>query len=441
VMAIDALRDSTGREDVVLWRQDLSSSLVGSGTMQTSANAITRPWGPTRYVFSENLRPVGSIGPITSVGFFYQKTQELTCVDPLTGETIWTRSGMEPGSDIFGDQDYLFVASPNREDAMVFRAADGKELGRRFVGSRQDRWITAGRHVLCCQMVDQQLVVRWFDAWDGKDVWRREFTAGSQCSLLARDALAVLEMSGKFTLLNLADGSQRFETQLAAEPQLARLYIIPGRDTCVVLTSRNETNEDATVARYRPWSPLGSDLCPEINGRVYALDVRTGQPLWPTAAEVAKLCCPLDQPAESPAVVFFQNVQPSSSATSPRPAIKGAVLCMDKRDGRQLLFDSDLAMIRTYAVTAQPQDRKITVNSNSKQLILMFTDEPVEKQSPLQFKAEPPKPDALQQVGKIAWGILQVIAKPKDPGGAEDAQQAPAAETPPPADQPAEKKE
>ena len=178
-------------------------------------------------------------------------------------------------------------------------------------------------------------------------------------------------------------------------PQLARLYVLPSRDTYLVLTSRNETAEDTTVARYRPWSPLGSDLCPEINGRIYALDMRTGQPLWPTAAEVTKLCCPLDQPAESPAVVFFQNVQPPSSATSPRPAIKGAVLCMDKRDGRQLLFDDDLAMIRTYAITAQPQEHTITVNSNSKQLVLKFTDEPVEKQPPLQFKA-PNRPSPIR---------------------------------------------
>ena len=170
------------------------------------------------------------------------------------------------------------------------------------------------------------------------------------------------------------------------------------------------------MARYRPWSPLGSDLCPEINGRIYALDTRTGQPLWPAAAEVTKLCCPLDQPSESPGVVFFQNVQPPSSATLPRPPVKGAVLCMDKRDGRQVLFDDDLAMIRTYAITAQPQDHTVTVSSNSKQLVLKFTDEPVEKQPPLRVQAEPPQPGTLQQVGKIAWGILEVIAKPKQPG-------------------------
>jgi hypothetical protein len=429
VLAIDALGQSAGRQsqDLVRWRKDLSSSLVGAGMMQVSANAITRPWGPTRYVFSENLRPVGSIGPITSVGFFYQKSQELVCAEPLTGETIWARSGVEPGSDIFGDQNYLFVAAPNQEDALVLRAADGKELGRRFVGSRQSRWITVGNMVLCCQLTDQRIAVRWFDAWAGQDVWRHEFAADVQCALLGRDSLAALEPSGKFTLLDLTDGRERFVTQLEAEPDLARLYVIPSRDAYLVLTSRREIAEDTTTARYRPWTPLGSDLCPEINGRIYALDVRTGQPQWPTAAEVAKLCCPLDQPAESPVLVFFQNVQPVSSDDSPRPAVKGAVLCMDRRDGRQLLFDDDLAMIRTYAITAQPQVQTVTVSSNSKQLALQFTAEPVDQQPPLQFKAPPPKPNVMQQMGKVARGILDVIAKPKDPAEKKQAEEPPAA--------------
>lgn len=416
VMAIDALYDASARDDVVLWRQDVSSGLASSGTMQASANAIVRPWGPTRYVFSENLRPMGSIGPITAAGFFYQKLQELICADPLTGETIWARGGMPAGSDLFGDDEYLFLAPPDHDEAIVLNAADGTMLERRFVGTRRDRWITSGRCVLHCQLVDQQLIVRWFDAWAEQDVWQRKFSAGAQCALVGREALAVLETSGQFTLLTLADGAERFTAQLDAEPQLARLHIIPSRDTCLVLASRLEPQEDASMARVRSWSPLGSDLCPEINGRIYALDMHTGKPLWPAAAEVARLCCPLDQPPESPAVAFFQNIQPPSPDSAPRAAIRGSLLCMDKRDGRQLLYDNDLPMVRSYSISLLPQEHKMLISAGAKQHVLAFTDEPVAQQPPLQFKPAPPKPDALQQVGKIARGILQAIARPKEPG-------------------------
>ncbi|MHB8970379.1 MAG: outer membrane protein assembly factor BamB family protein [Pirellulaceae bacterium] len=443
VLALDALREFTAPEDVLLWRNDLSNSLAGAGPPQASIRTIVRPWGPTRHVLSENEHAVGSIGPITPVGFFFQRMQELTCIEPLTGEAIWVRSGMAAGSDLFGDQEVLFVAAPNRDDALVLRAADGTELGRRFVGTRQDRWFTVGRRILCCQIVSQRLIVRWFDAWDQKDIWKRECAPGTQCWMPARDELATLEPAGKFTLLSLSDGSVRFETQLAPQPELARLYVLRSRDVYMVLASNGVDSEDTTAARYRPWSPLGSDLCPEINGRIYALDPRTGQPRWPTAAEVTKMCCPLEQPSETPGLVFFQNVQPPASAMAPRPPNKGAVLCLDKRDGRQVLFDEDLAMIRTYAITAQPPNHTLTVSSNSKQLVLKFTDQPLENQPPLPFKSQskPPQPSTLQQVGKIAWGILEVMAKPKKPADDPQPPPEPAAKTQPPADQPAAKKE
>ncbi len=419
VLAIDTFKSLSGSEvdSPIQWRDDLTGSVLGSiGLPQVSAHAITRPWGPTRYVLAQNLRPVGSIGPITSAGFFYQKSQELLCVEPLTGDVIWTRSGIEPGSDLFGDQEYLFVASPNLEDALVLRASDGKELGRRFVGSRQSRWITVGRSVLYVGLAGDRIAVRWFDAWTGTDLWQHRFTAGAQCALLGRDALAVYELSGAFTVINLADGTLRFTTQLAREPQLARLYVIPSRDTCIVLASRQAADEDS-MTRYRPATPLGSDLCPEINGCIYALDMQTGRPQWPAAAQVARVCCPLDQPAESPALVFLQNSQSTGAEDAPRPAVKGSALCLDRRDGRQLLYEEDLAMIRTYAITAQPADHTLTINSNTKQLTLRFTDEPFEKQPPVQFLAPPARPTAIEQVGKVARGILDAIAKPKAPEG------------------------
>jgi len=55
----------------------------GLSASPTDPRAITRPGGdPLRH--RGEPRPVGSIGPITSVGFFYQKSQELICAEPLT---------------------------------------------------------------------------------------------------------------------------------------------------------------------------------------------------------------------------------------------------------------------------------------------------------------------------------------------------------------------
>lgn len=413
VLAIDALRTTSGSDDAVLWRGELSNSLAGAGTPQTASTPIIRPWGPTRHVLAENQMPVGSIGPITTAGFVYQRMQELSCVDPLTGEPIWIRGGQRPGSDLFGDDEYLFVAVADRDDATVLRTADGTVQGTRFVGSRRDRWFTSGRRVLCCSISDNKLVLRWFDAWSEQELWRREFPADAQCWSPGHEEIAVMDRTGKFTALNVQDGQTRFETQLTAQPELARLYVIKDRERYLVLSSDKITDEDEAMVRYRPWTPIGSDQCPQIDGRIVALDAQSGQPLWSAAAEVRQLCCPLDQPKNSAGLVLLQNVQPPGTATAPRPQIKGIVVCLDKRDGRQILLDEDQSLIRTYALTVDASASVLTISTNSKQLDLRFTDEPVEKQPPLRYEPAPPPPGAVEQAGKIAKGLLQIIAKPK----------------------------
>jgi outer membrane protein assembly factor BamB len=425
VLAIDALQATTGSEEAILWRGELSNSLAGAGTTQTASTPIIRPWGPTRHVLAENQMPVGSIGPITTVGFVFQRMQELSCVDPLSGDSIWIRGGQRPGSDLFGDDEYLFVAVADRDDATVLRTADGAVLGTRFVGSRRDRWFTAGRRVLCCTISDKKLVLRWFDAWSEQEIWRREFPADAQCWSPSREEITVMERSGKFTALNVQDGQTRFETQLAEQPELARLYVLKERERYLVMSSNKITEEDEAMVRYRPWTPIGSDQCPQIDGRIIALDSQTGQPLWPAAAEVRQLCCPLDQPKNSAGLVLLQNIQPPGTATAPRPQIKGIVVCLDKRDGRQILLDEDQSLIRTYAMAVDTSANILTISTNSKQVALQFTDEPVEKQPPLRYEPAPPPPGAMEQAGKIAKGLLQIIAKPKADAKKENPQEEP----------------
>ena len=59
---------------------------------------ITRRWGPPRIVLTDtSRRPIGLAGPVTRLGVVYQKMQDLTCVDPLTGETHVGANGCGTG--------------------------------------------------------------------------------------------------------------------------------------------------------------------------------------------------------------------------------------------------------------------------------------------------------------------------------------------------------
>ena len=80
VFAVDTLLGQDSQGDVVLWRSDISNSLMLNPrtSRQLMSNTINRKWGPPRFVPSEGrLGLIGMTGPITRHGVVYQKMQRL----------------------------------------------------------------------------------------------------------------------------------------------------------------------------------------------------------------------------------------------------------------------------------------------------------------------------------------------------------------------------
>lgn len=416
VLAINTLQGEQAQGEVILWHHDLSSRLplAVRRNRPLMSRLIPRKWGPPRYVSTDESRsPVGMAGPITRLGAIYQKMSDLICVDPLSGQTIWVRSGVEPGSDIFGDPQYLFVVAPESSEARVFLTADGTELGRREVTSRAERWITLGRRVVTCRSDGRQLQIRYFDAWEQKDLWTREVDDNAQCWRPRCDELAVFEPGGNFELLQVDSGQTLVKSQLQAQADLNRLYVLPSRDSYLVVTSARSSGRNSTSVRV--FGTLGGDTCPEVNGRVYSLDRATGSPRWSTAAEVHEFLLPLDQPSRAPTLVFLRNQQTPASANEPRTIAKATVLVIDQRDGRQLHLAEDLAMIRNFKVESDMETQTVDVTTNGNNFRLRFTDQPAEEAQPVQIKGEEPKSTkAIQGIGKVAEAILEAITEKED---------------------------
>ena len=145
VFALDPLGLAGGGEKV-LWVRDLvavggDAAKVGTaGRLRVNAVFGLSP-------FAYNSLPFGSnvVGAITSRYVCLHWMQDLVAVDPLNGQTLWMRRNIPVGSEIFGDEEFVFVAPPQstpqtpgpRADAhgagqlMVLRAADGQLLGFR----------------------------------------------------------------------------------------------------------------------------------------------------------------------------------------------------------------------------------------------------------------------------------------------------------------------
>ena len=433
VVAIDMLGGSAGQDDII-WRRDLSSSsaVSRSGRRTLTHRALSRSWGPTHYILQESSRlPIGTMGPLTSAGVFCQKMRELSCLDPLTGETIWTRSDVEMGSEIFGDDEWLFVVPPDSTDAIVLHASDGTEAGRRPVYSQRERWFTHGRNVVACVGDGKQLQMRCFDAWQQAEVWNYSLDSESRCCQVGPDEVAVMDPTGKLRVIRLHDGSLAIDAQLKPEPELQQLYVQKSSAQYLVIASTLQANRPIgpTSTNVRLHNVLHAAHAPFIDGNVYAFDGRTGEAMWPEPAAIHKFCMPLDQPVESPVFVLLRHVSVTQTdAGTRRGAPTATMLCLDKRDGRELLSKDELPAIQTFEMIVRPQDALVIVALNSGNFTFKMTADPTDPQPPVQTKDPTVSLDSLGR--KIAGAILDALGsaatEPKAAAEAPEAKAVPA---------------
>src|SRR4029078_5417673 len=119
------------------------------------------------------------------------------CVDTLTNKVMWERSGVEPGSEVFGDEQKIVVIAPGEksDQAMVYSAIDGTLLDRRMVHPQDHRWATCGRNVLAWAAGEGKLVpLQLYDASNqGVGLWSKDVSQPAKGFIINGEELALLE--------------------------------------------------------------------------------------------------------------------------------------------------------------------------------------------------------------------------------------------------------
>jgi outer membrane protein assembly factor BamB len=384
VIAFNLLEDAQPAGDSMLWKEDMDHTLDGNLGRQIRVNQLPQhnPWGDPRYFAAgSNSKPIGRFGPLSEHGVCIQRRSELVCVNPLTGEAIWTRENIEPGSDIFGDDDYIIVIPHEGRQAMVLGALDGSLVGYRDVPSRSNRWTTLGRRILSFRQEGRAMKVRMFDPVEASsNDWERSYAVESKGCIVERDKLAVMEPSGKFTLVSLEDGKPVIDTQLAAPKSLQSIQVLASADQYLLFTN-SSFRENGSVT----YQPPGIPEAPLVNGHVYAFHRDTGKQMWPSPAYVEQWGLPLDQPTGTPVVLLMRR----EVRTSGQQRNVLAVMCLDRRDGSLIFEKNDLAANAgtandKYTLEANPTASAVDLVLPYIRISLNFTDQPEPPQPPIE---------------------------------------------------------
>ncbi len=385
IYALDPWKAS-GNSSPVLWSQDLSETATDNGgNVVFINNGIDRGF------------PANPFGPVNARYVCFQRRRNIVAVDPATGEPLWVRQDIPPGSEVFGDEQYMLVLSPRSDEASVYRATDGQLLGtRKLPGLKSDEdpfgggGVRVGNGGLSNSGIDfvGRSILTWeqgggnngrvlslFDPWRQQAVWpSRTFVSGALVSLVGSEAVGVLEPGGHFVLVALADGRTIADLKLDVrrDIQATDLHVTRMGDQYIVLVNDNRVQRNEIENTQQP---QGVTCYPVRRGRIYALDLK-GKPAWPAPCDVDHQQFLLSQPGRLPVLLFATLHYPVGA----RQTMRTSLVAVDRRDGR-IVYDKDLSgPLRWMGVEidGDPAGKSVRILTNSEIVKLTFTDKPIQ---------------------------------------------------------------
>ncbi|HMO87452.1 MAG TPA: hypothetical protein PKC18_21275, partial [Lacipirellulaceae bacterium] len=216
ILALDTRKLGDDEADVVWQAYPAGRFLAASTRPSAMARVWSRRTSPSVYhlTWSERKRApglaammIGGLGPVTPYGVVLQEQRQLRLADPLTGETIWARTDIPAGCELFGDDDLVLAASVQEGQVYVIDARDGELVGRRKLPPTP--WLlTSGRNV--CHVIenpaskDAKKVLRIVDVVSGEELFVAKYNDTVRMTTLEPNLVAVVEAPDRAALAKVA---------------------------------------------------------------------------------------------------------------------------------------------------------------------------------------------------------------------------------------------
>ncbi len=400
IVALDALSGVAGEGEALWQAYPLGRYPVA---LRRNARSSTRRRDLVYYSWSDRKRAtlmagavVGALGPATPLGVVFQEQDSLRCVHPVSGETLWKRTDVPAGCELFGDQEFVFAADVDKREAYVVRMIDGQLMGKRKLP--EFPWmLTSGRNVAKIgfnTVRDKRTVyLSVTDVWTNKELFLAEYGIDARMANVEPHAVAVYETSGKFQLIDVRTGKLIVNQQLEPLAKLRSIETLSSGDQLFVMVS-SQVLQQEHIPVLRPDYPI-------VNGLVYAFDKNTGEPLWPAPAVIRDRGIALSQPSDLPLLIFVNREMKRDTSGG---GSKLRLLCLDKQTGQAVYRNDglpDTADGRFRIRLERSGTPSVFVEMSAGEVRLTWTDQ--------SRPPQPPANDDLESSRKIAdrglWGV------------------------------------
>jgi outer membrane protein assembly factor BamB/TolA-binding protein len=314
----------------------------------------------------------------------------LEVVEPLTRKVLWTRKGIAPRTQIYGDSRYLLLVQmdPYKKPVatQLLRAVDGMpvegspDIGRTLQAIKFYR-IYGSMVLLMEGGGDQPRSLRMLDLITGKDLWKREYDAKAiPIKSLSSDWCGFIKPSGEAEVLEVKSGKilatlQIDKKNLAADLQpCVSAQLFADADRFYLTLDRGGAS--ASSGAMRQQMNNNSMRAVSVNGPIYAFDRTSGKRLWYYGDGLGLFenqMMVLEQFADLPVIIvsgLVTNQQTKQAAQS--------VIIVEKARGR-LLMDKQVQYTGQFFQSLKVNMDSGTIEINRSNLQVMISADDVQK--------------------------------------------------------------
>ncbi len=377
----------------ILWERNLTGgSRINLGPQAPPQLVVDPRDGSVQVIYQDGWKQrLGQAGPLQGSVICLQTRDGLEAVDPLTGNTLWKRADVAPHTELFADDQFVYVVEFNGDGTpslgRVFRAADGVTFrdAPNFAPQYEKRVHAPGRTLLLSEKNPAGgLTLRLYDIVAGRDVWSQSFAARSLVLQSEDPNLAgVVELDGTVHVFDLTSRQEILHTEKGFDFLNRKTGIDPASlanvqqvsllaDSRMIYLACNGPPDPKLAAFGGVWTNLmpGTGLrALPVNGRVYAYDRARGE--FKHYVQAANQMLVLERFTELPVLIFTAKYQTMAGG---RPAVdqKATVLVADKRNGKTLLGPLEQNFQQFHALTVDERARTIEMTATDLRVLIQL---------------------------------------------------------------------
>ncbi len=323
---------------------------------------------------------IGMIAAANADYTCYFSRRKIILISTRTGKTRWTHENVDKETRILGDDDFIYLVTPNRVTKKILRASDGKqmELGN------TDIYLKNAIYQNDSEFVSIEKLINSIDPLTGQKrpvskseislysanpqakvkSWSHAFPLLSQFGIFDAHYLSVLSPKGEVFIVDLQSGKKSaLEPVPQAELKKHKNFYLVSDDNYMYFVNHSHSSNVISVSA--PSIP--------VNGMLYVYERQTGKKLWNQSIKEQHLV--LNRKTPLPITLLVSRKQKRIDKLKNRPMNIIHLNALDKQTGKSLLSWEAPIQSNIRAVEVDYQQKMIEILTYNARIRLYDADE------------------------------------------------------------------